>query len=128
MKRLLTLTIAAALLGACASRKALTMPEPVTLASAPKVVPAGHVMVPHLVAYPDSDVSCVTNAGRHCYVLKGTYYRFLGGNWFYATLLAGPWTFIEMKYVPEDIFRVHGQLPPGVDSIEERDLPGISEE
>jgi len=127
VKSLLPLMIAAALLGACANRTSLTLPEPPSIAKAPSVVPAGHVIVPRLVAYPESDVSCVTNAGRYCYVLNGTYYRFLRGNWFYATLLAGPWNFAEMKYVPQEIFRVHGQLPPGVESIEERGLPGIEE-
>jgi hypothetical protein len=128
VKELLTLTFATCLLGACANKKPLTMPEPAILVEAPKVVPVGHIMVPQLVPYPESEVSCVTNAGRNCYALKGTYYRFLRGNWFYATLLAGPWNFVEMKYVPQEIFQVHGQLPPGIDSVPERDLPGISEE
>ena len=35
-------------------------------------------------------------------------------SWFNARGLRGPWTFIEMKDVPGDLFRAHGRTPPGV--------------
>ncbi len=99
------------LVAGCATGSRVTMPEPAGRSYAPKTAPAGHVIVPRLVRYRNSGVSYVTNAGGECYSLEGTYYRFHDAHWFYARGLIGPWTHIEMKYVPSDLFRVRGRKP-----------------
>ena len=99
------------LVAGCATGSRVTMPEPAARPDAPETTPAGHIVVPRLVRYPDSEVCYVTNAGGECYSLEGTYYRFQEGHWFYARGLTGPWTHIEMKYVPVALYRVRGQVP-----------------
>ncbi len=99
------------LVAGCATGSPVTMPEPAARSDAPVTTPAGHIVVARLVRYPDSEVCYVTNADGVCYSLAGTYYRFQEGHWFYARGLTGPWTHIEMKYVPTDLFRVRGRVP-----------------
>lgn len=102
-----------ALLGcaACGTMMPFTMPEermaPPTPSKAPNVDP----VVPHLVAYPGLEVSYVANVDGDVYHYRGLFYTFFDGNWFCAQALRGPWNFIEMKYVPGDLYRVRGHLP-----------------
>jgi hypothetical protein len=46
----------------------------------------------------------------YCY--DKNYYCYLGGRWFHAATMAGPWDALSMKYVPVAIYRVRGHLPP----------------
>jgi len=78
-------------------------------AARPEVAP----VVPRLVRYPGLDISYVANGEGDTYCCRGEFFTFFEGNWFMAKNMQGPWTFIQMKFVPSDCFRVLGQLPPG---------------
>jgi hypothetical protein len=81
-------------------------------APVPDAAPRRAAVTPQLVAYPGIEVSWVANADGETYHYRGIYYTFFDGNWFRARNLRGPWSFIEMKYVPSDLFRVRGHRPP----------------
>ena len=106
-----------AALVACAACGATThsaaMPEYTVEVRAPKA-PRVEVGAPHLVRYPDLDVSYVANAVGEVYHHRRFFYTYFDGDWFYAQHLRGPWKFIEMKFVPPDLFRARAQLPSGV--------------
>ncbi|MHC4548045.1 MAG: hypothetical protein ACYTEZ_04640 [Planctomycetota bacterium] len=103
-------------LAGCGLRVApLTIPEHDLRASPPSKGPTVNAFAPRLVAYPGLGVSYVANADGEIYHHRGVFYTYFDGNWFYAQSLRGPWTFIEMKYVPSDLFRARGHRPPGVD-------------
>ncbi|MFQ5843705.1 MAG: hypothetical protein ACE5JG_01825 [Planctomycetota bacterium] len=74
-----------------------------------------HVSGHRVVAYPGLEVSFVAGTDRECYFHRGRYYCYHEGEWFYATRLPGQWRYIPMKYVPPDLFRVHGHRPPEVE-------------
>lgn len=102
-----------ALLGcaACGSTMPFTMPETRLAPPPPVKAPAMNAVAPQLVPYPGLEVSYVANADGDVYHYRGVYYAFFDGSWFCAQALRGPWTFIEMKYVPSDLFRVRGHRP-----------------
>ena len=105
------------LLGAaCAVQKPVTMPDYEIAARTPERAPDPVTRVPRLVPYPGLDVSYVANADGEVYRYREVFYTYFDGNWFYAQRLSGPWVFIEMKYVPPDLFRVRGHLPPTLTS------------
>jgi len=103
-----------ATLGACGARgPALTIPDYDLSTPAPAVRPTVASVVPRLVGYPGLDISYVANGEGDIYYCRGKFFTFFEGNWFHAKRVQGPWTFIQMKFVPSDCFRVRGQLPPG---------------
>jgi len=79
-----------------------------------------HVRAARLVPYPGLEVAYVDGAGVECFHYRGVYYMFSKGNWFYARSLDGAWAYVEMKYVPPDLFRVRGHRPP---QLEGRPIP-----
>jgi len=93
----------------------LTIPERDLAAKPPKTMPKVRMVAPQLVAYPGLEVSYVANADGEIYHYRGVFYTYFDGNWFFAQQLRGPWTFIEMKYVLSDLFRVRGHRPPGLE-------------
>jgi len=104
-----------ALIAACASpAPRLSIPELALETPAPEVRPEVTSDSPRLVPYPGLEVSYVVNADGEVYHYRGVYYVFLNRSWFHARTLDGPWSFIEMKYVPSDLFRVRGHLPPSL--------------
>ena len=68
--------------------------------------------VAQLVPYPGLGVDFVANAEGEVYHYREVFYTYFDGNWFFAQRLRGPWKFIQMKYVPSDLFRVRGHRPP----------------
>lgn len=109
------LSAAAITLAGCATVAPITIPEYQLSAPPPAEKPEVTTVAARLVSYPGLDVSFVANADGDVYRYRGVYYTYFDGNWFFAQNLRGPWTFIEMKYVPSDLFRVRGHRPPGVD-------------
>lgn len=103
-----------ALCAACGTTMPFTMPEQRLAPPPPGKTPAVSDAVPHLVAYPGIGVSYVANADGDVYLYRDLYYTFFDGSWFCAQALRGPWSFIEMKYVPSDLFRVRGHRPPSL--------------
>jgi hypothetical protein len=99
---------------ACGSTMPFTMPEQRHGADRPSKTPAVSDAIPHLVAYPGIDVSYVANADGDVYRYRDLYYTYFDGSWFCAQALRGPWNYIEMKYVPSDLFRVRGHRPPSL--------------
>jgi hypothetical protein len=97
---------------ACGTTMPFTMQEQRLAPPAPKKTPAVTDKTPHLVPYPGIQVSYVANADGDVYRYRDLYYTYFDGSWFCAQALRGPWNFIEMKYVPSDLFRVRGQRPP----------------
>jgi hypothetical protein len=111
------------LLGACASGRAAppsAVGEPPGEPAPPAVSPVVHVRAARLVPYPGLEVAYVDGAGVECFHYRGVYYMFSKGNWFYARSLDGAWAYVEMKYVPPDLFRVRGHRPP---QLEGRPIP-----
>lgn len=100
------------LCAACGSTMPFTIPEARLAPQAPAKAPDVQAVAPQLVAYPGLEVSYVANADGDVYCYRGVYYTFFDGSWFCAQALRGPWTFIEMKYVPTDLYRVRGHKPP----------------
>ena len=96
---------------ACGTTMPFTMPEQRLAPDAPKKAPSVDPVAPHLVAYPGLEVSYVANVDGDVYCYRSVFYTYFDGNWFCAQALRGPWTFIEMKYVPSDLYRVRGHLP-----------------
>jgi len=110
----LALALACGLGLGCASRtRPMTMPNHRLEAPVPERAPEVEATVPRLIPYPGLDVAYVANAEGEVYAYRGVYYTYFDGNWFYAQRLTGPWKFIEMKYVPSDLFRVRGHRPYG---------------
>ena len=103
----------AAACGATAPR--LTIPEFTATERLPDAPPSTRVGTPKLVVYPGLDVSYVANADGEVYFFRKRYFCYFSGNWFRAAALSGPWSYIEMKYVPSDLFRVRGHLPPALE-------------
>lgn len=103
----------AALLGsaACGSTMPFTIPEYRHAATPPEKAPSVKTVAPELVRYPGLEVSYVANADGDVYRYRDAYYTYFDGNWFCSHALSGPWTFLEMKYVPSDLYRVRGHLP-----------------
>jgi hypothetical protein len=99
---------------ACSSTMPFTIPEAHLASPTPAKTPAGENVTPQLVAYPGIEVSYVANADGDVYDYRDVYYTFFDGNWFCSPSLRGPWNFIEMKYVPSDLFRVRGHRPPSL--------------
>jgi hypothetical protein len=91
-----------------------TMPEHRLAQATPAKAPAGIAVAPQLVAYPGLEVSYVSNTDGDVYHYRTVFYTYFDSNWFCAQGLRGPWNFIEMKYVPSDLFRVRGQKPPAL--------------
>lgn len=106
----------AALVGctACGSTMPFTIPEYRMAQLPPEKAPAANSVAPQLVAYPGLEVSYVSNTDGDVYHYRGVYYTYFDGNWFCGQALRGPWNFIEMKYVPSDLFRVRGHRPPSL--------------
>ncbi|MGQ0614678.1 MAG: hypothetical protein ACT4PV_13160 [Planctomycetaceae bacterium] len=105
------------LAAACATPSAASRREGARMTEAPSPVkpqatPVARSGPLRLVSYPGLEVSYVLGLDRECYHLRETYYTFQGGNWFYACTPGDAWSYIEMKYVPPDLFRVLGNLPP----------------
>ncbi len=84
-------------------------------APSPAVQPASTAVDPVLVPYPGNEVEYVSNTKSETYHYRGTYYTYFDDAWFRARNLRGPWKFVEMKYVPSDLFRVRGHVPPSVE-------------
>jgi hypothetical protein len=100
------------LLAACASAPSrVSMPDIRPEAPAPEAAPPAQALVPRLVPYPGLDVSYVANGEGEVYFSRKAYFCFFDGNWFRAETMQGPWDFVEMKYVPGDLFRARGHLP-----------------
>ena len=110
--RVPALFVAALFAVGCGTSREVSIAEPPERSVRPDATPVGFSIVPDLVPYPDSDVSYVANADAPCYRLHDTYYRIVDGHWFYARMLLGPWEHVEMKYVPVEVFRVCGAVPP----------------
>jgi hypothetical protein len=111
----LTRSLAAALVlgcAACGTAMPLTIPEYRPEPAAPAKTPSVRSVAPRLVPYPGLEVSYVVNADGDVYHYRDLYYTYFDGGWFCSQSLAGPWKFIEMKYVPSDLFRVRGHKPP----------------
>lgn len=96
---------------ACGTTMPFTIPEYRLAPVAPVKAPAVKTVAPQLVPYPGLEVSYVANADGDVYEYRGAFYTYFDGNWFCAQALRGPWTFIEMKYVPSDLYRVRGHKP-----------------
>jgi hypothetical protein len=77
--------------------------------------PASVYFEPELVPYPGMGVSYVANVAEETYQYEERFYCFLGGRWFKAATMGGPWDALSMKYVPVAIYRVRGHLPPALD-------------
>jgi hypothetical protein len=97
---------------ACGTTMPFTIPEYKLAQPPPEKAPGAVSAAPQLVPYPGLEVSYVKNADGDVYHYRGVFYSYFDGNWFCAQALRGPWTFIEMKYVPSDLFRVRGHKPP----------------
>ncbi|MHC4342728.1 MAG: hypothetical protein ACYSX0_21255 [Planctomycetota bacterium] len=69
---------------------------------------------PRLVPYPGLEVSYVANVDREVYFFRGSFYCYAEERWFRSAVLDGSWAHVQMRYVPADLFRVRGHLPPGV--------------
>lgn len=106
----------AALLGcaACGTGMPFTIPEYKLAQPPPGKLPGTASVAPQLVAYPGLEVSYVSNVDGDVYHYRDVFYSYFDGNWFCAQVLRGPWNFIEMKYVPSDLFRVRGHRPPSL--------------
>jgi hypothetical protein len=101
-----------ALLAACASGPSrVTMPDIEAAVAAPETAPPSQSVVPTLVPYPGIDVSYVANGEGEVYFCRRGFYCFFDGNWYRADGMSGPWDFVEMKYVPGDLYRARGHLP-----------------
>jgi len=83
---------------------------------------------PELVPYPGLGVNYVANVEEETYAYQDRFYCFLGGRWFQADAMSGPWDRLSMKYVPVAIYRVRGHLPPALDrkAREERKTAELS--
>ena len=99
---------------ACGSTMPFTIPEYKAAPPVPGKSPATADVAPQLIAYPGLEVSYVSNTDGDVYHYRGVFYAYFDGNWFCAQALRGPWNFIEMKYVPSDLFRVRGHRPPSL--------------
>ena len=103
-------------LGACSTPTAAPYrpPEPSIEAAAPGTAPDIVVDAPRLVRYPGLEIDYVANGDGEIYHLEGRYYCYHDGHWFFSPTMSGDWRHVQMKYVPADLFRVRGRLPPGV--------------
>ncbi len=99
---------------ACGSTMPFTIPEYKLAQPPPGKAPATASVAPQLASYPGLEVAYVANADGDVYHYRGVFYSYFDGNWFCAQALRGPWNFIEMKYVPSDLFRVRGHRPPSL--------------
>jgi len=117
--RLALLLLAAAPLGglgACASTvQRITMPELAVVEEGRATPPKPCEAEPKLVPYPGLAVSYVANGDGDVYFCTERFYCYFDGEWFHAASMKGPWNFVEMKYVPGDLFRVRGHLPPALE-------------
>lgn len=103
------------LAAACATTAPrLSMPEQPLDMPAPEEAPEIRADAPRPVPYPGLEVAYVAGADGEVYLYRGGYYTYFDRHWFRAARLDGPWTYVEMKYVPGDLFRVRGHLPPGL--------------
>jgi predicted small lipoprotein YifL len=113
--RNLVLWATVAFVAACGSTSngPITIPE---AAVAPQLERAPRLESdsPRLVPYPGLEVSYVANVDREVYFFRGTFYCYAEGRWFQSAALDGSWAHVQMRYVPADLFRVRGHLPPGV--------------
>ncbi len=100
------------LAAACATPSSLSLREDEEAQPSPRTTPVVRSGPLRLVPYPGLEVSYVLGLDRECYHQSGVYYTFQGGNWFFARTPGDAWSYIEMKYVPPDLFRVLGNLPP----------------
>jgi len=98
----------------CGSTMPFTIPEYKLAQSPPGKSPATASVAPQLASYPGLEVAYVANADGDVYHYRGVFYSYFDGSWFCAQALRGPWSFIEMKYVPSDLFRVRGHRPPSL--------------
>jgi hypothetical protein len=96
----------------CGTTMPFTIPEYRMAQPSPVKAPAATSSAPQLVQYPGLEVSYVSNTDGDVYHYRNVFYTYFDGNWFCAQGLRGPWNFIEMKYVPSDLFRVRGHKPP----------------
>jgi len=101
-------------------------PEPDIEPSSPESTPEISVSAPRLVRYPGVDVDYLVNGEGEVYHLGGRYYCFHEGHWFFAPTMRGDWRHVPMKYVPADLFRVRGRLPPGVTRHNEPSVVPVS--
>ena len=100
---------------ACTTTSPLSLPEPPEVEASPPAPVAARSGTLRRVPYPGLEVSYVIGLGRECYVVRDVYYTFAGGHWFYARAAGDAWSYVEMKYVPPDLFRVLGNRPPEMD-------------
>ncbi len=110
------LLLAISAFGGCASAtQRLTMPDLAAAEGGRASPPATSGVEPRLVPYPGLSVFYVANGDGEVYFCGERFYCYFDGEWFHATTMRGPWTFVEMKYVPGDVFRVRGHLPPALE-------------
>jgi len=110
--------IVALLLAACAHHTApISLPDydSATVETASARRPQSVFFEPELVPYPGVGVKYVANVEEETYQYRDRFYCFLGGRWFRAEAMGGPWDAVSMKYVPVAIYRVRGHLPPELD-------------
>jgi len=70
---------------------------------------------PELVEYPGLGVQLVANVAEETYCYHDRFYCFVEGRWFRSEAMRGPWGAVSMKYVPVEIYRVRGHLPPSLE-------------
>ncbi len=110
------LLLAVAPFAGCASTsQRLTMPELAIVEEGRATPPRTSAVEPRLVPYPGLAVSYVENGDGDVYFCGERFYCYFDGEWFHAESMKGPWNFVEMKYVPGDLFRVRGHLPPALE-------------
>lgn len=110
------LALALSGISCAAPQRPVTMPEVDIGAQVPARAPDVRSTEARLVPYPGLDVSYVANTDGEVYFYRELFYTYFDGNWFYSPRVRGPWKFIEMKYVPPDLFRVRGHVPPSITS------------
>lgn len=112
-------------LAACATTSPSTMPDITVSEAAPEKAPPAQSGQARLVPYPGLDVAYVANGQGEVYHCRKRFYCFFDGSWFRADTLHGPWDFVEMKYVPSDLFRARGHLPPALEQSERDENPFV---
>ena len=108
-----------------ATTQQLSMPDIDAAAVRPESSPPAQTARPKIVPYPGLEVGYVANGDGEIYFCRERFYCYFDGNWFRAETMKGPWDFVEMKYVPGDLFRARGHLPASLEQRERDDNPLI---